>query len=160
MYFVLSILSSFMGVIGNIIIGLIVIGINVSIHGYGSKFWIDFLLKKHEHLHLKSFNQKAVKMLIYSALFLISLNFLEAIVWGLTYYLLPGIPEFDTLEKSIYFSLVTYTTLGYGEIVISSSNRILSGFEAMNGVLLLGWSTTMMFSISQQVMKHSFDEND
>ena len=69
------------------------------------------------------------------------------------YYLLPGITEFQTIEKAIYFSLVTFITMGYGDIIINSSNRILAGFEAMNGVLLLGWTTAMMFSLLQFTLK-------
>lgn len=149
-----------MGVIMNIIIGLIIIGITVTIHGYGTKFWVNIIIKKYYHLYTIAFDGRAVWLLILTALFLLFLNFLEATVWGFTYYLLPGITEFDTLEKSIYFSLVTFTTLGYGDITISSTNRILSGFEAMNGILLLGWSTTMMFSIMQELMRSSFKKDD
>jgi hypothetical protein len=98
-------------------------------------------------------SKKIVWILIYSAIFLLSLNFIEAIVWGFTYYLLPGITEFESIEKAIYFSLVTFTTLGYGDITINSANRMLAGFEAMNGVLLLGWTTAMMFSLLQLTVK-------
>jgi hypothetical protein len=84
---------------------------------------------------------------------LLSLNFIEAIIWGFTYYLLPGITEFESIEKAIYFSLVTFTTLGYGDITINSANRMLAGFEAMNGALLLGWTTAMMFSLLQLIVK-------
>ena len=85
--------------------------------------------------------------------FLLSLNFVEAIICGFTYYLLPGITEFESIEKAIYLSLVTFTTLGYGDITINSANRMLAGFEAMNGVLLLGWTTAMMFSLLQLTVK-------
>ena len=68
------------------------------------------------------------------------------------------IDESEELEKAIYFSLVTFTTLGYGDITISSTNRILSGFEAMNGILLLGWTTAMMFSVIQFVMRETLKE--
>ncbi len=137
----------------NIFIGLVVIGITIVIQGYGTKFWIDLLRNNYTNKPLNGFDHRTVRLLVYSAIFLLSLNFLQAIIWGFTYYLLPGITEFETLEKAIYFSLVTFTTLGYGEITISSSSRILSGFEAMNGVLLLGWTTAMMFSVLQFVMK-------
>ncbi len=142
----------------NLVIGLVIIGITVTIHGYGTKFWVDFMYRKYHNVSNTTFDRRAVRLLIYTALFLLLLNFIEAIVWGVMYYLLPGISEFNTLEKSIYFSLVTFTTLGYGEITISSSNRILAGFEAMNGVLLLGWSTTMMFQVLQAVMKNTFND--
>jgi hypothetical protein len=137
----------------NIFIGLVVIGITIVIQGFGSKFWIHYLINNYTNKPLIGFDRRTVKLLVYTALFLLTLNFIEAIIWGFTYYLLPGITEFETLEKAIYFSLVTFTTLGYGEITISSSSRILSGFEAMNGVLLLGWTTAMMFSVLQFVMK-------
>lgn len=137
----------------NIIIGLVVIGITISIQSYGTKFWIQYLMKNYTTNSLASFDHKTVRTLVYSAIFLLMLNFIEAIIWGFTYYILPGITEFETLEKAIYFSLVTFTTLGYGEITIGSANRILAGFEAMNGVLLLGWTTAMMFSVLQLVMK-------
>jgi hypothetical protein len=144
----------------NIFIGLVVIGITIMIQAYGTKFWISHLKNKYASKPLISFDHRTVRLLIYTALFLFSLNFLEAIVWGFTYYLLPGITEFQNLEKAIYFSLVTFTTLGYGDITISSTNRILSGFEAMNGVLLLGWTTAMMFSVIQLVMKKTLKEKN
>jgi len=140
----------------NIFIGLVIIGITIAIHGYGTRFWIVHYIKTYHHNPIVNFDKRTVRLLIYTALFLLSLNFLEAIIWGFTYYLLPGITEFEDLEKAIYFSLVTFTTLGYGEITISSDNRILSGIEAMNGVLLLGWTTAMMFSVLQFIMKNTF----
>tara|TARA_R110000787_G_scaffold60220_11_gene136615 strand:- start:824 stop:1270 length:447 start_codon:yes stop_codon:yes gene_type:complete len=137
----------------NIAIGVFIIGITILIHGYGTILWVKLLSKKYKNKHESSINKKTVGILIYTAIFLLSLNFLEAIIWGFTYYILPGITEFDTLEKAIYFSLVTFTTLGYGEITISSTNRILAGLEAMSGVLLLGWTTAIMFSVLQFAVK-------
>jgi len=144
----------------NIFIGLIVIGITILIHAYGTNFWVNHLMENYSHTSLINFNKGTVKLLIFTALFLLLLNFFEAIIWGITYYILPGITEFEDLEKAIYFSLVTFTTLGYGDITISSSNRLLSGFEAMNGVLLLGWTTAVMFSVLQFVMKNTLKEKN
>ena len=143
--------------ISNIFIGLIVIGITIIIQAYGTKFWIRYLKANYANKPTSGFDQRTVGLLVFTALFLLTLNFIEAIIWGFTYYLLPGITEFETLEKAIYFSLVTFTTLGYGEITISSTNRILAGFEAMDGVLLLGWTTAMMFSVLQFVMKDALN---
>lgn len=142
----------------NILIGILVIGVTVIIHALGTKVWVNFLAAKYHTDSDDTFRKQSVRILIYTALFLLSLNFLEAIIWGVTYYILPGITELATLEESVYFSLVTYTTLGYGDITIKSSNRILAGFEAMNGILLLGWSTTLMYSVVQTVLKSTFDQ--
>ncbi|MFK5983072.1 MAG: potassium channel family protein [Flavobacteriaceae bacterium] len=144
----------------NISIGVLIIGITIIIQAYGTRFWLKHISKSSQKKSLANFDKNAVKLLIATALFLLSLNFIEAIVWGFTYYLLPGITEFQTLEKAIYFSMVTFTTLGYGEITISSSNRILAGFEAMSGVLLLGWTTAMIFSVIQFIVKNTFQQNN
>jgi len=55
--------------------------------------------------------------------------------------------------RSINLAHSLFTTLGYGDITINSANRMLAGFEAMNGVLLLGWTTAMMFSLLQLTVK-------
>ncbi|PHS63313.1 MAG: hypothetical protein COB12_09830 [Flavobacterium sp.] len=144
----------------NITIGVLIIGITITIQAYGTRYWLNRVSKNKRLQSLAGFDKNAVKLLIFTALFLLTLNFIEAIVWGFTYYLLPGITEFQTIEKAIYFSMVTFTTLGYGEITISSSNRILAGFEAMSGVLLLGWTTAMMFSVIQFIMKNTFQQNN
>jgi hypothetical protein len=67
-------------------------------------------------------------------------------LWALTYRALE-IPEFKTLEDSVYFSTVTFTTLGYGDIVLHDKWRVLSGVETANGIILLGWSTAFLFEI-------------
>ncbi len=142
----------------NLIIGLIIIGINVLIHAYGTRFWILRIHRRHPNFSSYPLDNKSLWIVIFTASFLIILSFLEAFIWGVTYYILPDVTEFADLEKSVYFSIVTYTTLGYGDITISTTNRLLSGFEAMNGILLLGWSTTIMFSIIQDLLKNTFNE--
>jgi len=144
----------------NIIIGLIIIGITVSIQGYGTHFWLVHINKKYKPLSEKKFEKKTVQLLISTAFFLLLLHFIQAGIWAFAYFTLPGITEFESLEKAIYFSLVTFTTLGYGDITISSTNRILSGFEAINGILLIGWSTAYMFSVVQYIYKRSHNEKD
>lgn len=140
----------------NIIIGLFVIGITVIIQGFGTSFWLNYIENKYNKLTDIKFNKKSARLLIFTAFFLLLLHFIQSGIWAFTYYLLPGVTEFETLEKAIYFSLVTFTTLGYGDITISSTNRILSGFEAINGILLIGWSTAFMFSVVQYIWKREF----
>ncbi len=144
----------------NIVIGLIVIGITVSIQGYGTHYWLMHIHKKYKSLSISKFDKKSVRLIISTAFFLLLLHFMESGIWAFTFYIIPGITEFQTFEKALYFSLVTFTTLGYGEITISSSNRMLAGFEAINGILLIGWSTAYMFSIVQYIYKRTFNEDN
>jgi hypothetical protein len=68
-------------------------------------------------------------------------------LWALTYHAALDLPELQTLEDSVYFSTVTYATLGYGDIVLKDSWRVLSGIEAANGIVMFGWSTAFLFEV-------------
>jgi hypothetical protein len=74
-------------------------------------------------------------------MFLVSL--LEVLVWAAAYLSLNAIQGF---ERALYFSTVTFTTLGYGDIVIDERWRLLASFEAANGILMFGWTTAIVVS--------------
>ena len=67
--------------------------------------------------------------------------FLQITVWAAAFRLLGEFADFST---SLYYSAVTFATLGYGDIVLSERWRLLGALEAANGVLMLGVSTAMM----------------
>ena len=55
------------------------------------------------------------------------------------------------LEQALYFSIVTYSTVGYGDIVLPRQWRILGATEAPVGVIMLGWSTAFLISLLSQI---------
>jgi Ion channel len=68
----------------------------------------------------------------------------EVIIWSVTYLIVDAVPpETDVL----YFAFVNYTTLGYGDIVPLERWRLLGPMTAMNGILLFGWSTAVIFEV-------------
>jgi len=144
----------------NIIIGLIVIGVTVTIQGYGTHFWFLHIDKHYKPLSVSKFNKKSTQLIIFTSFILLLLHFIESGIWAITFYILPGVTELETMEEAIYFSLVTFTTLGYGDITISSANRILAGFEAINGILLIGWSTAYMFTVVQYIYRRTYDDQN
>ena len=145
----------------NIFIGLVVVGITVVIQGYGTHFWIEALDRYVDKRTAAEVSKKTVRILIMTVTFLIFLHLIQSSLWAVLYLMLPQIDEFQTFEKAIYFSLVTFTTLGYGDISIVSDNRILSGLEAVNGIILIGWSTAFMFNVFQEIYRidRSVDHN-
>ncbi len=72
---------------------------------------------------------------------------LEVVVWALLYL---SLDIFQSGEQAFYFSGVTYTTLGYGDMVIDGDWRILSAFEAANGIIMFGWTTALVFAVVQR----------
>ncbi|MEP3114364.1 potassium channel family protein [Nisaea sp.] len=83
-----------------------------------------------------------------SALLSFAILFLGHIVqiwfWAGLYIILG---EFTDFETALYFSTVTISTLGYGDIVLSPDWRLLGAIEAASGILLFGWSTAMLVAV-------------
>ena len=74
----------------------------------------------------------------------------EILIWATSYSVL-GL--FPTLEASFYFSGVTFTTGGYGDMTLPACMRLLSVREAVNGVLMAGWSTAQLITVVQRMME-------
>jgi hypothetical protein len=74
----------------------------------------------------------------------------DIVLWGLAYWVFAG-PQFSEFEDAVYFSSVTYTTLGYGDIVITGPWRLLCTFEAINGLILFGLSTALLFVLFEHL---------
>lgn len=80
----------------------------------------------------------------------IAIHAIEAWAWAAVYYLLD---EFTSFESALYFSVVTSTTLGYGDITLSERWRILGSFEAMGGLILFGVSTAFLFMMIRDLLE-------
>ena len=76
-------------------------------------------------------------------LWLFLATILEVWSWALLYLALGAV---SSLEQAAYFSTVTFTTLGFGDITLDENWRLLSSFEAANGLLMFGWSTALVFA--------------
>jgi hypothetical protein len=80
------------------------------------------------------------------------LHLLEIAVWA-SFYLWVG--AMRDLPSGLYFSAVTYTTTGYGDLVLPEEWRLLGGIEALTGILMCGWSTGFFFAVvGRMIEKH------
>ena len=75
---------------------------------------------------------------------LVLLHLGEIIVWGLFYWWQKCLPD---AESSFYFSAVTYTTVGYGDLVLPNEWRLLGSVEGLTGILMCGLSTGLFFAV-------------
>ena len=136
-----------------ILIGTVIIAINLVIQGLGSVYWLRKIAPSVKSENDIS-NKRILKVLLLSFLLFTLIHTIHALVWALCYYLIPETAsQFASFSEAVYFSLVTFTTLGYGDISLSSNWRLLSGLEAINGIMLIGWSTAMMFALIQHIYK-------
>ena len=75
---------------------------------------------------------------------LVLLHLAEIMVWALFYWWQKCLPD---AESSFYFSGVTYTTLGYGDVVLPNEWRLLAPVEGLTGILMTGLSTGLFFAV-------------
>jgi hypothetical protein len=73
----------------------------------------------------------------------------EVIVWSLVYWTVEAAPPVANLTD---FAFVNYTTLGYGDVLPAKNWRLLGPITAMNGMLLFGWSTAIIFEVLRRAV--------
>ena len=74
----------------------------------------------------------------------------QVVLWGLLFIWLG---EFTEFYEAVYHSAVNFASLGYGDIVMSKSWKLLGPLEAINGVLMLGMSAAALMAILQHLIK-------
>lgn len=85
--------------------------------------------------------------MIFVAWWIVLAHLTEIVVWAL-FYTWKGL--FPDLVTAGYFSIVTYTTVGYGDLLPSEQWRLLAGVEALTGILMSGWSAAFFFSLASR----------
>ena len=76
---------------------------------------------------------------------------IEVWMWALLYLYDPSITTLPDMETAFYFSMVTFTTLGYGDVVLTGQWRTLASIQAANGVIVFGWTTALIFYFIQKI---------
>jgi hypothetical protein len=131
-----------------VVTGLFIGSINIVIHAWLTVATIRVARgaavrrRVHPWLHL-------VGVMITTVLLLMLAHTLEVFVWSIAYAVLCAAPEATDLA---YFAFVNYTTLGYGDITPVARWRLLGPMTAMNGVLLFGWSTAVIFEVLRKTV--------
>ncbi|MDO9023196.1 potassium channel family protein [Zwartia sp.] len=113
---------------------------------YESLYYLDKTLKRLSHI------KPRVKVLIGVGIIFIT-HIVEIWLFGLGYFLslyIDGMGEIvgqtgNLFLDCVYLSFITYTTVGYGDIVAQGSIRYLTGVEALTGLILITWSASFLF---------------
>jgi hypothetical protein len=81
---------------------------------------------------------------------MVFLHLAEITTWALLYLWAEAMAD---LPSALYFSAVTYTTTGYGDLVLPQEWRLVGGVEALTGILMCGWSTGFFFAVVSQMYR-------
>ena len=88
------------------------------------------------------------RLFVFVAGWMVLLHLAEITVWAVFYRWRDAMPD---LASALYFSAVTYTTTGYGDVVLSEGWRLVGGVEALTGILMCGWSTGFFVTVVNRI---------
>jgi hypothetical protein len=121
--------------------------LNLVIHALIMGVLVKVLLGRSEHGSVAPTFLRYTVIIVTTGIVLFAGHFLEILLWAYTYAAVGAAPPGTDL---IYFAFGNYTTLGYGGVVPLDHWRLLSPMTALNGLMLIGWSTALVFAILRQ----------
>lgn len=124
-----------------IVIGSLVISGSVAVHAcfVGAA---EHVLSRLRHWFLvPPHRPKAIVSLVAIVLWLMAAHSIGVWLWAAAFI---WVGVFDALEPALYFSVVSFTTLGFGDVLLGPDWRILAGICAANGLLIFGVSTAVL----------------
>jgi len=136
----------------NLLIAFVLMAACVAIHAFGLMAmlrWVQARPARATHNF-----RLATWILIRVAGKTIALHILQIFAWACVYVAGGAIAGFTS---AAYFSSVTYTTTGYGDIVLPQDWRLVGGVEALTGIMMCGLSTGMFFSVFSKIFLPSED---
>ena len=129
--------------ISKLLVAMFLMGLCVAIHAGGLSSAMRWARSQSSSLNVQQF-WRMTWLFVRMAAWMILLHLLEIIVWAFYYFAIGAIRD---PQSAFYFSTVTYTTTGYGDLVLPERWRLVGGVEALTGILMCGWSTGFFFAI-------------
>ena len=118
------------------------VGVTVAVHAVGIAVLLRTMTRSHA---LDKSGFRPVTLLVISlTCWLILMHLVEISFWGLFYFWRGCLPD---AESAFYFSGVTYTTVGYGDLVLPKPWRMIAPVEALTGILMCGLSTGLFLAL-------------
>jgi len=131
----------------NIAIGALLVLLTTAIHAEGMLFLLHMKRMQERDLHHYP-RRKKIYLVGLVIILLLLVSVAEMALWAVAYLKIGAI---EGMEAALYFSMVTFTTLGYGDITLSEQWRLLASFEAATGIIMFGWTIGLVVATVQRV---------
>ncbi len=134
--------------VANLLIAWCLLALCVAIHATGLTVGFNWLRRRTPPAEGQIW--PATWLLIQIAGWTLFIHLIEIAVWAFAYVGLRALPD---LTSALYFSAVTYTTTGYGDLVLPQDWRLVGAIEALTGILMCGLSAGMFFAVFSKVFR-------
>jgi voltage-gated potassium channel len=135
--------------------GILLVAATVAVHSAGTfiVLWSMVRYRRRAEAHFGFVHNTAVVTAVVLAL--LFTHFVEIAGWDVFYKVQNCFPNFRT---AVSFSLDSYSTVGYGDVLLENEWRLLGGVEAMTGILMVSWSTAVMLGLVTWIYKRRLDD--
>ena len=127
-----------------LVVAFSIVAVCLLIHVASIVFIADWMLDQRDKRQNRMGTLAYMLLLIAAFSAIIILHMIEIAIWAAFYF---GNSLFSDFETALYFSTTSYTTIGFGDVVLPRAWRMLGGIEGVTGVLLCGLSTAFVFAI-------------
>ena len=138
-------------------VAALIVSVCLLLHVVGLLLMAEWLLQRREYWDRTGarVHYAILMILLFSGIML--LHMIETGIWAAFYYTRGLFTDFET---SLYFSLTSYTTIGYGDVLLPQRWRLLGALEGISGVLLCGISTAFIFAVMSAMFQSRMQQQD
>src|SRR5687767_13194960 len=131
-------------------VAAVIVIVCLLLHVAGILLMAEWLLQHRQYFERSGarIHVSLLMMILFSGIML--LHVAETSLWAVFYYSRELFPDFET---SLYFSLVSYAAIGYGDVLLPRNWRLLGAIEGVSGLLLCGISTAFIFAVINAMFK-------
>jgi hypothetical protein len=145
------------GLLQNLAFATAMVGVTVLIHFWGLILLLRIMGHTGHRLRADKSHTGQAMLVVLVVFGIFALHTVQIWLYAMLYLVLGALPS---LEPALYFSTVTFVAVGYGDVVLPVTWRMLSAIEAANGVILIAWSTAFLFSVTGRLrlLEHNWLE--
>ena len=134
--------------IANLLLSGVMVGATVTIHFAGLLILMWLLRARGHNFRAHESVVGQIAAIVFVVLGLVAIHTVEIWLYATLYY---GLGALQHFEEALYFSTTSFTTIGYGDVVLDRKWRLLGAIEGANGLILFGWSTAFLFSVTARI---------
>ena len=123
---------------------VVIVSVCLVVHMAGILLMAEWLLSRRDDLDRTASRRHFALLMVMLFAGIMFLHLIQTSLWAVFYY---GQNLFSDFETSLYFSMVSFTTIGYGDVLLPRKWRLLGVIEGISGVLLCGVSTAFIFAV-------------
>ncbi len=132
----------------NLALGALMVCLTVALHFLGLIVLVRVLQHGGHRFNAHESVTGQGMLIVFVVLGIVAIHTLEIWLYALVFL---AIGSLGDLESALYFSTVSFSSLGYGDVLLGTDWRLVGAIEGMNGLILIAWSTAFLFSVTRRL---------